>query len=537
MTTLLRILARRLAPKVALLCALVAAAGAATLPSYASTYQTDAARAAAVELAARNGAALVLYGRLEPPGHAAAMFVWEMGAFITIGVAVVAVLLAAGLTRGLDADGTVELARSAGVTPRATVATASLLLVVTALAVGVASAAGLFGHLGADGVTLAGTLAWGAVVGTTFLLVAALTALAGQLVATVGATRGVGLMVVGTGFLARAAADTAPDTSTDTALNPALDARGWLASVSPLGLRGAVSPFGDVSWRSLLAALAVTGLIGAVTGWIWSRRELHSALLRPRTRHTPRLRVRGVAGFVGLTSLGSTLGWTTAIAALTGFFVGMGGDVVASARAGRLEGGLLEAQLGRGDPTGAYLAYVGTIVGVLTAAYAVLHVLRYAASERTGTLELVRCTGRRPWAPLVAYAVTAAGAAGCLLVVAGVVAAGMAAAIFPDEGVATTAWHQVVGQWPGVAALAGLSATVIGVKPRWAALAWSMAGVSAILVLLGSLLHAPEWLVDLAAFGHVPMSGVDVAQAILVGAAILGTLGGGWAVARRDLSV
>jgi ABC-2 type transport system permease protein len=533
MTTLLRILARRLAPKVALLCALVAAAGAATLPSYASTYQTDAARAAAVELAARNGAALVLYGRLEPPGHAAAMFVWEMGAFITIGVAVVAVLVAAGLTRGLDTDGTVELARSAGVTPRAMVLTASLLLVVTALTVGASSAAGLLGHLGADGVTLAGTLAWGAVVGTTFLLIAALTALAGQLVATVGATRGVGLMAVGAGFLARAAADTAPDTALDTAPS----ARGWLTSVSPLGLRGAVSPFGDVSWRSLLAALAVTGLIGAVTGWIWLRRELHAALLRPRTRHTPRLRVRGVAGFVGRTSLGSTLAWTAAIAALTGFFVGMGGDVVASARAGRLEGGLLEAQLGRGDPTGAYLAYVGTIVGVLTAAYAVLHVLRYAASERTGTLELVRGTGRRPWAPLVAYAVTAAGAAGCLLVVAGVVAAGMAAAIFPDEGVATTAWHQVVGQWPGVAALAGLSATVIGVKPRWAALAWSMAGVSAILVLLGSLLHAPEWLVDLAAFGHVPMSGVDVAQAILVGAAILGTLGGGWAVARRDLSV
>ncbi|HOF63562.1 MAG TPA: hypothetical protein PLL54_04595 [Dermatophilaceae bacterium] len=143
MTTLLRILARRLAPKVALLCALVAAAGAATLPSYASTYQTDAARAAAVELAARNGAALVLYGRLEPPGHAAAMFVWEMGAFITIGVAVVAVLLAAGLTRGLDTDGTVELARSAGVTPRAMVLTASLLLVVTALTVGASSAAGL----------------------------------------------------------------------------------------------------------------------------------------------------------------------------------------------------------------------------------------------------------------------------------------------------------------------------------------------------------------------------------------------------------
>ena len=85
MRWMLAILLRRHLPGVAVLSTLVAAAGATVLPSYARTYQTDAARAAAVEMAARNGASLVLYGRLDPPGTAAAMYLWEMGAFITIG--------------------------------------------------------------------------------------------------------------------------------------------------------------------------------------------------------------------------------------------------------------------------------------------------------------------------------------------------------------------------------------------------------------------------------------------------------------------
>ena len=59
MRWMLAILLRRHLPGVAVLSTLVAAAGATVLPSYARTYQTDAARAAAVEMAARNGASLV----------------------------------------------------------------------------------------------------------------------------------------------------------------------------------------------------------------------------------------------------------------------------------------------------------------------------------------------------------------------------------------------------------------------------------------------------------------------------------------------
>ena len=541
MRWMLAILLRRHLPGVAVLSTLVAAAGVAVLPSYARTYQTDAARAAAVEMAARNGASLVLYGRLDPPGTAAAMYLWEMGAFITIGVAVVAVLMGVRLTRGLESDGSVELARSAGLPPRALVAASGIVALAAAGAVGAAATAGLLVHEGADGVTAAGAIAWGGVVGTTFLLMTAISALGAQFVATVGAARGAGMVVLGLAFLARAAGDTAAGGSANSPTGSSPDLRGRLATLSPLGLRGEVTPFGTPDWSHLLAAFGVALVIGAAASWIWTRRELGAAI-SPAARHTGafrpqrRLRVRGPVGFLARTSLGVTLGWTIGVAALTGFFVGMGGDVVASARAGRLEGGLLEAQLGHGDPAASYLAYVGTIVGIITAGYAVLHVAGHAAAERAGTLAVLRSTGRRPSRPLLAYAVTAASAAAGVLLASGGVAALVAPAILPGDAVAGAAWHQVIGQWPGVAALAGVTAAAVGVGPRWSPVAWLAAGLSAGLVLLGSLLHAPGWLIDLAAFGHVPPSGFVAAQGVLVLFAAACAVAGAAAVTRRDLA-
>ena len=541
MRWMLAILLRRHLPGIAVLSALVAAAGATVLPSYARTYQTDAARAAAVEMAARNGASLVLYGRLEPPGTAAAMYLWEMGAFITIGVAVAAVLMGVRLTRGVESDGTAELARAAGLPPRALVVASGVVALGAAGAVGAAATAGMLVHQGADGVTTAGAIAWGGVVGTTFLLMAALSALGAQCVATVGAARGAGMVVLGLAFLARAAGDTSGGISPGASGSSA-DPRGRLATLSPLGLRGDVTPFGTPDWSHLLAALGAALVIGAAAGWIWTRRELGAALISPAGRHTGafrlrrRLRVRGPVGFLARTSLGVTLAWTIGVAALTGFFVGMGGDVVASARAGRLEGGLLEAQLGHGDPATSYLAYVGTIVGIITAGYAVLHVAGHAAAERAGTLAVLRSTGRRPSRPLLAYAVTAAGAAVCVLLASGGVAALVAPAVLPGDGIADAAWHQVIGQWPGVAALAGVTAAAVGVGPRWSPVAWLAAGMSAGLVLLGSLLHTPGWLIDLAAFGHVPSSGFVAAQGVLVVFAAACAVGGAVAVTRRDLA-
>ena len=60
--------------------------------------------------------------------------------------------------------------------------------------------------------------------------------------------------------------------------------------------------------------------------------------------------------------------------------------------------------------------------------------------------------------------------------------------------------------------------------------------ISAGLVLLRSLVKAPDWLIDLAAFGHVPVSGIVAAQAILLLVGVVATFGAALLVSRRDLA-
>ena len=147
-----------------------------------------------------------------------------------------------------------------------------------------------------------------------------------------------------------------------------------------------------------------------------------------------------------------------------------------------------------------------------------------------------RGTGGRPWRPLLGYAVTAAGASACVLLGSGAVAALVAPAVLPGDDMGSAAWQQVTGQWPGIAALAGVAAAAVGIGPRWSALAWAIAGISAGLVLLRSLVKAPDWLIDLAAFGHVPVSGIVAAQAILLLVGVVATFGAALLVSRRDLA-
>lgn len=334
---------------VALLVVLVGASCAATLPSYASTYTTAAARTAAVHLADHNPAGTVLYGVLDPPGSAAQMFVWEMGAFLTILVAVAAVLLAVRATRGAESDGSLALVRSAGVPPAAPTVAAMVFLGGTAALLGVAATVGLAVHAGRDGVTVVGSLAWGAVVGVTFALVAALAASAAQVVATVPAARTFGLVIVALSFAARARADTGDGSWR------------WLGALSPLGLRGVVKPCEVDDFRPVAIALGIAVLIGAGTVVVASRRELGAALLRPTEHRSSRMRVSGVTTLVARLTAGSTLGWLAGVGLLVTFFVGMGGGVVDNARAGRLSSGLLESQVGTTDPVSGYLGYIGTI--------------------------------------------------------------------------------------------------------------------------------------------------------------------------------
>lgn len=173
---LVRLMVRRHRALLASWLVLLVALSGGTVSAYQSTYTTPDQRRTATELAQHNVATTLLYGNLADRGSPASMFNWEIGAIATILAALMAVLVATFLTRAAEDDGTLEVVRSSGVDPRVPLRAALtvLLIVAATLAIGCAVAVGLsVGHV--DGVTWPGVVAFGAVVGLTFLLVGDLT--------------------------------------------------------------------------------------------------------------------------------------------------------------------------------------------------------------------------------------------------------------------------------------------------------------------------------------------------------------------------
>lgn len=522
---LTRLLLRRHRLMITSWLALLIAMPTGTATAYRDTYASGQQRRVAVELAQHNAATTLMYGRLPDPGTPAQLYAWEIGAFVTILAAIMAVLLAVSLTRAAEDDGTLEMVRGCGVEPSAPLRGALVVLTGCAgvLATGCALGAGL--HTGAvEGVAWVSAAVFGAVAGTTFLLVAALTVLLAQLASSAGQARLLGFALLGLSFAGRALADTRQ--------------AGWLNRFTPLGLCAVAAPFTADRWSALIAPMSVAVLSAAAATMLARRREFGAGLLRRRATRVGRWRVRTAAGLTARLARGTVLTWTVAIAAIGALFAAMGTGVVDQRRTGEV-GGFLGAQLGRADPAAGYLSYCGTVVGIVVCVYAVLSVSRSWADERLGRTDLVLATGVRRWSPLAARAVVTAGGSAVVLATTGALTALITPAVLDGQDIAARAFAYTAGQWPAVVALTGWTVLLAGALPRLLSLAWLPLVAGAGLTLLGDLLKVPERVQDLAVFGHVPdVAGGGsgwAASAVLVGSGVLLCLAGLAALARRDL--
>ncbi|WP_432973952.1 hypothetical protein [Dactylosporangium sp. CA-233914] len=499
---------------------------ASTVQAYQDSYSTAEQRRTAVELAHHNTATTLLYGRLPDPGTPGQMYAWEIGAIVTILAGVMAVLVTVSVTRAIEDDGTLELLRCCGLPPRLPLTSALTLLGMlgTVLALGTAAAAGLWtGRV--DGVTWPGAAAFGASVGLTFLLMAALTTVLAQVAPAAGQARTVAFAALGVAFGLRAFADTQD-----------VGALNWF---SPLALRATAQPFTGDRWWVILGALLAAAVLAGVAVVLSGRREFGAGLVRRRDTRGSRLRLRTAAGLAARLARGRLLSWTVVVAAIGALFSAMGSGSVEQSRDGDL-GGFLGTQLGAGDPVAGYLAYCGTVIGIVVSVFAVLSVTAGGQSERAGLTDVVLASGVRRWAPLAAQAgVTAAGCA-VILAATAALSALIAPLVIDGQDVASRSLAYVAGQWPAAVAMTGCTTLVVGLRPRLAGLAWLPLAASALVALLGDLLSIPQRVQDLGLFRHVPdiaaPSPHTGALLLLVAAgAVLGVLGVA-ATTRRDIT-
>lgn len=520
MRSLLLLLVRREALWALVWTGVVGAVVVATPSAYETTYATAEARRAAVELAQRDGATTLLYGRLPDPGDAAQLFGWEIGTFLTLAVAVMAVLSAVRLTRAAEEAGVVELVRACGLKRSAPLGAALFgLLSLMGLVAG-ATFLGLLPSLGrVGGLDLPGTATLAAVVAVTFLVIAMATAVLAQVLPNTWSLRVGGTLMLAAFFGVRATADTQD--------------LGWLNWLSPLGLRATAQPFTHDRWLPLLVAAVIPALLAGLAVRLDDRRELGAGLVRLTSVHDHRLHVSSPPGLLWRLARSTTTWWVLGIGVGAAFFVSMGSTAVESARSGDLSGGFMDAALGDGDPLVGYLNYAASVLVIVTAGYAILMASRPAKEERNGRGEQLRATGVSAPSLLAAHGAVAVTGTLAALAATAAMAAASAQLTFSERGVAREAVRQVVDQAGGVLVILALTLLVAGLVPRLVWLGWAPFAASVVLAMLGNLLGLPKWLIDLGAFADPggPL-GTLVRVAVAAGLIALGVAG----VRYRDLA-
>ena len=159
-----------------------------------------------------------------------------------------------------------------------------------------------------------------------------------------------------------------------------------------------------------------------------------------------------------------------------------------------------------------------SILGLVTAGYAISVVLRLRSDETSERAEPVLATAARRVSWGSSYLVVAAAGSAVMLAAAGL---GTGLAYGLRAGNAGTQVPRLLGaalaQWPAVLAVAAIAAALFGLWPEFCvAGGWTALALAAVVMLLGPTLRLAQWVQDISPFTHVPkLPGGTVSAAAL----------------------
>jgi ABC-2 type transport system permease protein len=468
------------------LCVLLAAGFVIlTASSFQGLYPTAADRADFAATIEGNATFTALYGPARALDSIGGLTAWRTGSTLAAIIALMSLLLVGRHTRAEEQRGQTELLRAGAVGRLAPLTAALAVAAATDVAIAVAVALGLI----ALGLPAAGSLALGASLGAAGLVFAGAGAVAVQLTESARGAYGIAGASLGAAFVVRAAGDAGG---------------GALSWLSPLGWVKATHAFAGERWWPLLLCVAAFALLAAAAFALLARRDLGAGLIA--SRPGPPVAGRGLRSTLGLAlrlQRGALLAWSAGLF-LTGLMLGSlgqsAGDLIDSSKS---VADVL-TQAGGGNVVDSFFASILVLTALIASGYTISSGLRLRAEETTGHLEPLLATpvARRRWA--AGHVVMAMGGSALMLVAVGT---GMGIAHAIGSGDASQLPRLVgaaLAQLPALWVLGAIAVALFGLVPRAAAAAWAALAACVVLWMLGPLLNAPAWVLDLSPFEHVP---------------------------------
>jgi ABC-2 type transport system permease protein len=490
---------------------------------YRHAYSTLSSRLAFAHSFASNDALRLFYGYpfnvVTVNGYTA----WRVGGTLAIFAAIFGLLAAVRALRTEEDTGRMELVLAAAVARRT-----ALLASLAAIAAGTLILwVGQFAGFVAGGLPAGGSAYLALATVSVVPVFVGVGAVASQVAPTRRIALELGGAVVGLFLVLRVIADTAAGA-------------GWLRLATPLGWAEALRPFTGAQPLVLALPATATALLLVASARIAARRDIGTGVLPSRDSAAPRLRLLSSPTAQALRSeRGGLIVWLTSVGAFA-CIIGVIAKSISSAGISKSVEREIQ-KLGSGSiltPTG-YLAFVFIffILAVSLFACAQIGAARHEeADEQLETL-LALPVSRRGW--LAGRLVLATCAAAVISVSAGLLT--WTGAAFAGVSISLPRMIEAGANSMPIALLfLGIAALAYAVVPRASAgIAYGLVTVAFLWQLVGSLIGAPKWLVDLTPFEHVGLVPAQpfrpAAAAIMVAIGLVAALAALAVFRRRDL--
>ncbi|MEU6373451.1 ABC transporter permease [Streptomyces sp. NPDC046909] len=442
-------------------------------------YGTDAERADLIHQVETNASFRALIGPVFDT-DLGALTAWRVGVYAGLVAAAMSLLIVVRHTRDEEESGRQELVASGMVGRRASL-TAAL------LAAGVANAVlALLVTAGLAGQGAVGALALGLGLAAVGMVFATMAAVVAQLTESARLARGLTSAVLGAAFVLRAAGDSATD-----------DGSSVLTWLSPLGWLENLRPYADERWWVLLLFAVAVAVQAGVAYELTARRDLGMSFFP--TRPGPAVGGLGSAGALAWRlQRASVLGWSLAFFVVGVVYGGLTDGVADLVGDNENAREIFERMGGQSGLTDAFLASMVGMMGLIAALSVVGSVLRLHGEETSGRAEPVLAgpVGRLRWA--AGHLLVAFGGAVLIMLVTGL---GFAVGYGKEVGAILGACLvQVAAVW----VIGGLAVALYGLLPRAAPAAWGVAGAVLLIGWVGPALDAPQAVLDVSPFGHLP---------------------------------
>jgi len=339
-----------------------------------------------------------------------------------------------------------------------------------------------------DGSSVAGAFSYALSIGAQGMVFASVTLLAAQLFSTARGSMGVSFAAFGLAYMLRASGDMAGNA---------------LSVISPMGLGLKVQAFYANDFTPVIILFIEAVVIAGAALLVNTKRDVGAGVFAARKGRTNANRfLQSPFGLAWRLSRNNFIVWAIAFFLFGAMYGTVIGELDNFVESNDIIKQMLEAQGGSSSLADAFLPMLCGIIALVASIPVIGTINRMRGEEKRGRMEQIIARAVPRAAVFCSFSIIAVAESivFTFLSAFGLYATSQSTGILPFETILGASYVYV----PAILTLAGITALLVGLLPKLAALVWALFGYSFLMMYFGRLFDVPEWAVRISPFGNTP---------------------------------